>query len=434
MLALLLVAALAAPAHADSVLTPVGTREEIGKVTQVAASADGQTVAIAAMGEARARLWLADAAGGSRRLLAQSDDSQFDITASGRHLLLGERRFDLQTGSSVQAGGRYGETLAEDGSVFTAQEHVARRIGPDGRTSTVRSTPARLPSAQWGLPEHGAAGGRGLGWCGPRVPARLGRPAGPLYLGLLDSRANRLKMVSSRVRATNGYSECLTSRNGTAVATIASLKTARPGRNRNVLLARSAGSRVRHYTLSKSPIGMFLSPDGRFALAGDADINRGACAASDSIGGLLVFDLVANQRRLVRFRGPAFRDGSRSCLRAPTWDAAGRRVAFELGASTLVLDPATGRTSMVSTAGVAVSPLAFTPDGSRLLLSSGDAWYSVSTAEPGEQPLRLTDASFMPGSAGPWFSRDLVFLRDDDGALFSTPLAAFGTQPLVRAG
>ena len=421
-------------------VTQVASQDLIGDVNEVHTARDGSVVVAGGMRGDAYSIWSIGAAGQEPRKLADStvdETSGFGLTPDGRYALLGSRLVDVGGGTSRRVAAGPGRTqsgaLATDGSVLIAKRHSLRRFWPDGRLTTLIQG---LPASEWAGSDHG------LAWCGQRRPARPPQSAGgPLYLGTVDLVRSRLVLRSSRLVPTNGWRGCVVSDDGTAVATIVSLQTRVRYRYRSVLVGVSRSGRVRRFSVPKSLTTTMLSPDGRYVLAGDIDINRGECP-NTGVGGFLVFDLARGTRRKVALTGASTRRGRR-CAEAPDWSPSGDSFTVTVGGRLHLVDPATGthRALPAPQTGCLNYALGFRPDERRLIAWCNGDWSGLDLEQPDASPTSLSTDSFRPvgrpGSPteqrGLWFGADRAFMTDAVGRLWSAPLEGFGESGLVAA-
>jgi hypothetical protein len=386
LLSLAIALAFAAPAQA-STLAPIGSPAQLGRVVQVTTA--GDTLAIGAVQHYRLGVWLAAPDGSGLHRVAEADARYFDLTPDGRYLLLGDRRFDLQSGApSVIPQAAFERILSPDGSVFFATATHLRRLAPDGGLTDV--SPRRLDGTAWAAAGHGEPGARGLGWCG-FIDHRAA-------LGLFDPLTGRLSLKSSGVRG-HRRTECVTSRDGGTTGTIVLT-----GHHAELVLRSARGGIHRARVVSDAPL--FLSPGGRYALAGD-----------------VLVDTVTGHTRQVPSGG------------VPVWSA-DEHVAREVpGRRLLVLDARTGHARRIGALDPhAPAPVAFAP-GNRNVFGA-HAWYS---ATPTSQPAALSGSLFTRLWFGacrqgiPARGRGCrAYVTDPAGALLTTPAAGFGETALVR--
>lgn len=373
--AALLVLAWAAPARA-STLTPIGSPEQLGRVVQVTTA--GDTLAVGTLAHYRLSVWLAAPDGAGLHKVAEADARYFDLTPDGRYLLLGDRRVDLQSGApSVIPRSTFERVLAPDGSLFFATATKLRRLAPDGGLTDVPLR--RLDGTAWAAAGHGEAGARGLGWCG-FIDHRAA-------LGLLDPATGRASVKSTGVRA-HQRTDCVTSPDGSTTGTIV-----RATGHTELVLRSARGGIHRARVVSGAPL--FLSPSGRYALAGD-----------------VLVDTVTGHRRRV------------PSGEAPTWSADERFARVIPGRRLLVFDARTGHARRIGALDPrAPTPVAFAP-GHQIVFGER-AWYS---ATPTGQPAPLSGSLF----SRLWFGAGRAYVTDRAGALFTTPAAGFGRTALIR--
>ncbi len=381
-----------AAARADG-LEPVGLKD----VVTVAASADGGTVAFGAFEGPKFVAWLAG--NPARRLTTDADANAaqaFRLSADGRFLLVRDRRLDLATGEAetFRVSPSFQTIMADDGSLYVAQAHRLWRLAPDGSVSLVAQHPASLPGTGWAAGGDDGLGAGGFGWCGS-LHRRLS-------LGLLDT-----ARVAVTVRATGlrpAPSECVAALGGGAVATLGA---------RHTVALWAAGHPVRRFRL-RHDSALFLSPGGRYALAGDLSRVAGVCLRDDRFGGVYVLDAFTGAKRLVRL--------PRGCATEPAWAPGDARLATQVGHQVWIVDPATGATVKLANA---LGPLAFTPDGARLVYGTY-RWSSVPVT--GGAPTPVTGPGFAPDPFAPrqepfqrdvWFAGQRAYVIGAGGALFT---------------
>jgi hypothetical protein len=397
LLACVVAAVLTCPtaARADE-LEPVGLKE----VASVVSSADGGTVAYGAFQGSK---FVALLAGNPPRQMATADayaQSEFGLTPDGRYLLVDRRRFDLVTGAvadvAIPEKTSFQTILANDGSLYTAQTHRLWRTAPDGSGGPVPQGPASLPGPSgWAAGGETGLGATGFGWCGT-LHHRLS-------LGLLDTSRGAVTVRGTGLRPSPD-ANCTTALHGGAVATLA-------GRHTIAVLA--AGQPVRRLRLRHDSF-VFLSLDGRYALAGDLTRTPRFCLEDHHFGGVYVLDLLTGHKRFVHL--------PRGCATDPVWSAGDTRFATQIGSDVWIVDPATGGTVKVPGVGGA---LAFTPDGTRVVVG-GRQWSTVSV--DGGPLTPVTGAGWAPDPYAPrlepfqrdiWFAGSRVYAVGRGGALFT---------------
>jgi hypothetical protein len=397
LLACVVAAVLTCPAAARAdALEPVGLKE----VASVISSADGGTVAYGAF---QGTKFVALLAGDPLRKMATTDayaQSEFGLTPDGRYLLVDRRRFDLLTGAVATVGVPEKNTLqtiiAPDGSLYTAQPHRLWRTAPDGSGGPVPQNPASLPGpAGWAAGGETGLGATGFGWCGT-LHRRLS-------LGLLDTSRAAVTVRGTGLRPSPDPN-CVTALHGGAVGTLA-------GRHTIAVLA--AGQPVRRLRLRHDSF-VFLSLDGRYALAGDLTRTPRFCLEDHHFGGVYVLDLFTGRKVFVRLPN--------GCAMDPVWSAGDMRFATQVGSDVWIVDPATGRTVKVPGVGGA---LAFTPDGTRVVVG-GRQWSTVPV--DGGPLTPVTGEGWVPDPYAPrlepfqrdiWFAGSRVYAVGRGGALFT---------------
>jgi hypothetical protein len=385
-----------AAARADD-LTPAG----LTGVVTVAASADGGTVVAGAFEGPRFVAWLEGAR--ARRLGATSDSYAADalsVSPDGRYVLFDRRRLDLVTGAATEVGAppdrSYQTILAPDGSLYTAEPHRLWRDAPDGSGAPVPQRPESLPAPSgWAAGGETGLGASGFGWCGT-LHHRLS-------LGLLDTSRITVTLRGTGLRPSPD-GRCTTALHGGAVAMLA---------RRHTIAAWAEGHPVRRLRL-RHDADVFLSPGGRYLLAGDVSQDPRFCLSGGRTGGVDAVDLSTGRRVFVRL--------PRGCAVEPAWSTGDTRFATQVGSAVWIVDPATGRTVKVPGAG---GPLAFTPDGTRVV-AGGRQWSIVPV---GGGPLTpVTGAGFVPDPSAPqlqpfqrdiWFAGSRVYAVGRGGALFT---------------
>jgi hypothetical protein len=259
--------------------------------------------------------------------------------------------------------------------------------------------PASLPGPSgWAAGGDTGLGATGFGWCGT-LRHRLS-------LGLLDTgRATVAVRGTGLRRSPDG--NCTTALHGGAVGTLA---------GRHTIAVWAEGHPVRRLRL-RHDSDVFLSPDGRYALAGDLSRTPGFCLVDDRFGGVHVLDAFTGRRVFIRL--------PRGCAVQPAWSAGDARFATQVGSALWIVDPATGRTVKVAGAG---APLAFTPDGTRVVAAARQ-WATVPV--DGGPLTPVTGAGFVPDPFAPrldpfqrdiWFAGSRVYAVARGGALFTGSL------------
>lgn len=417
----------------------LGVTTRTTPLSEAEVSADGRVIVFQARPTQRygpGSVWTVTSDGsGLRRIVSSSRGGFWALSGNGQYVLIegGKRLVPVQGGRARLIRfdeGVHAPVIAYDGSVFVPDTRGISWLRPTGRTSRVRTVPARLPNVESWTYENWSGRRGQLAYCDQLGPVGSGAP---LAFGVLNKEQGTLRVRNTGI-ATRFLSTCVVSKQGT-VGTVIETPT---GRFEFVTYSTQHGiHRFAVQEFSDEPED--FSPDGRYAAALPSRTKRPQFVKLPQRE-LVIFN-VHNGRRQ---RSAPLGSLKTSFSGRPAWLDA-RTVAIatqeERGRATAIqfVDAVSGRSIRVRLPTALVSDarlsMVATPDGERVIAlidrAGRDDWFSVGRDGT---VVRLTNDAVRLGSdgdaAGPIFAGGRVWMIGGNGDLYWTEANGFGETPL----